>query len=162
GQSSRLVSGRSSVRTRPPAPTTPTSSSAGPLVAWGWSHIHRPGQRWFTGIIDNVKRKSLLTLIGAGAGTTLAAAGIPLGFVGTGGGAAGGRDSATPTASQTQSATSPASPRAIPRARRFSTSAQVAVALLSHGVQGCSFDRIRTECRYADGRYVAATVITED
>jgi hypothetical protein len=104
-----------------------------------------------------VKRKSLLTLIGAGAAIALAAIGITMVLLNTGGGAAGGGGtaSATPTASSTAA-------RAIPRAHRFKTSAQVAVALQAHGVAECAFDRIRTECRYHDGRYVAATVITED
>jgi hypothetical protein len=102
-----------------------------------------------------VKRKSLLTLIGASAGTAVAAVAISMVLMDTGGDAGGDHASAAPAVSAT-------SARAIPQAHRFNTSAQVAVALQSHGVASCTFDRIRTECRYHDGRYVAATVITED
>jgi hypothetical protein len=110
-----------------------------------------------------VKRKSLLTLIGASTGIALAAVAITLVLMSTGDGAAEGHDPTAPAASSTTSSTAASTaPRAIPRAQRFRTSAQVAVALQAHGVAECAFDRIRTECRYHDGRYVAATVITED
>lgn len=102
-----------------------------------------------------MKRKSLLALIAAIAVAALVVIGIALVRMGGGGSAAGGQATASSAAS------SPAA-RAIPQARRFKTSAQIAVALQAHGVANCSFDRIRTECRYHDGRYVAATVITED
>ena len=105
-----------------------------------------------------MKRKSLLTLIGASAGTAVAAVAISMAVMDTGGSAGADHASAGPVGP----AVSATSARAIPPAHRFKTSAQVAVALQSHGVASCTFDRIRTECRYHDGRYVAATVITED
>jgi hypothetical protein len=101
-----------------------------------------------------VKRKSLLALVGAIAVAVLAVIGVAVVLTGGDEGAGGG-------GTATAAASSPAA-RAIPPAQRFKTSAQIAVALQAHGVADCSFDRIRTECRYHDGRYVAATVITED
>ncbi|WP_019632734.1 hypothetical protein [Actinomadura atramentaria] len=87
-----------------------------------------------------MRRKPLLALAGAVAGTAVATGGVAYALL---------DDDGTGTIHPAASA------RAQPDA------GPIAAALRAAGATSCATDRIRVECRYA-GRYTAATVLTPD
>ncbi|MBO2454795.1 hypothetical protein J4573_47445 [Actinomadura barringtoniae] len=94
-----------------------------------------------------MKRKPLIALAGAVAGTALATAGVSalLAFDDVGGSGKGGDGKGDSSA-------------AVRPARSYENAKEIAAQLRGGGASGCSLDPARVECRYG-GRYVAAIVL---
>jgi len=92
-------------------------------------------------MLGAMKRKPLIALAGAVAGTALATAGVSV-FLATGGGGGDGDSGAA----------------AVRPARPYQNAKEIAAELRGRGASGCTVDPSRVECR-SGGRYVAAIVL---
>jgi hypothetical protein len=93
-----------------------------------------------------MKRKPLLALAGAVAGTAIATAGVSV-FLTSGDSDGDGNRGGTG-----------AGAAAVRPARPYQNAKEIAAELRGRGASGCSLDPSRVECRYG-GRYVAAIVL---